>query len=267
MFNRACLRKSFIYEKYCQRIMKKRYADSVHLLAVASLLALFAILISGCSSGNIVKTKEDIDRSTRIVTLTEVGQNDLGEESNFSVYTLEYIRDEKKYAVWWSPKLRPSLDYLKNNAKKGDKVLTWWDNGHLIRGYVKLEPIAYTPSYDILDTVVDSKWDTETLGEFSSKDDLTNIAYALLADTPKITSGIMKRYGTKWVYIARIDTQKIPGMVKLMGEDISNYLDEVGDPKQGVMHKVLFKMGDGWPMQGFEKRYEDEYAFVYELTS
>jgi hypothetical protein len=51
----------------------------------------------------------------------------------------------------------------------------------------------------------------------------------------------------------------------LLGENLGDYLDDLGEPKSGVMHKVLFKMADGWPVKGFELKYEDDHAYVYEL--
>lgn len=232
--------------------MKKRY------LLLSCLVMVFVI---GCASGNFYKEYETIDKSTRIVKYTETR-----EEVNYSSYELEYIKDNKLYTVWFSQNLRPALDYLKKNSKPSDKVLTWWDNGHLIRGYAKREPIVYTPHYDLLETVAGGEWDEEKYGKFSNKDDLTNVAYALLADSPKIAQGIMKRYDAEWVFVARIDQKKIPGMVILMDETLDNYLDDLGDPKQGVMHKLIFQMAEGFHVKGFKQEYEDEYATVYRLT-
>lgn len=240
--------------------MKKR---SIGLI----LLAVAFIFLTGClsSSSEIVTTVEDVDPSTRIITVTEVYADEA--EANFSVYELQYIKDERMFKVNFNPYMRPALDYLHENSKPSDKVLTWWDNGHIVRGYARREPLIYTPCKDILDTVVKGKWDEAALGEFSSKDDVTNVAYALLADSPTIMQGIMKRYGARWVFVARIDQKKIIGMTKLLGEDISNYLDELDEPKATVQHKMLFKMSDGWQVKGFKLAYEDDYAFVYELEN
>ncbi|MBW2972325.1 hypothetical protein KY359_04785 [Candidatus Woesearchaeota archaeon] len=226
------------------------------------LICVFTLFLAGCmGGGETYKSVEQVDQSTRIITYTETV-----EEQNYSAQEMEYIKDDQKYTVWFSANLRPALDYLKTHSKPSDKVLTWWDNGHLIRGYVRREPIVYTPSYDLLETVAGGKWDEDKLGPFSSKEDLTNVAYALLADSPTITQGIMKRYGARWVFVARIDQQKIAGMVQLLDEDLNNYLDDLNEPKQTVLHKVIFKMADGWQIKGFNMAYEDDYAYVYELS-
>jgi hypothetical protein len=237
--------------------MKKR--DHTFLCLTGMMLAT-ALILTGCAAGNLVKKTEEIDKSTRIITYTEVRA-----EINYSTYELEYIKDQQMFKVWFSQNLRPSLDYLKSRSSPSDKVLTWWDNGHLIRGYARREPIVYSPSYDLLDTVAGGKWDEEKLGTFSSTDDLTNVAYALLADSPKITQGIMKKYNAEWVYVTRADMKKIGGMVQLLDEDLESYLDDIGAPKQDVLHKALFRMADGWTVPGFAKEYEDEYATVYRL--
>jgi len=233
--------------------MKKR------LLFIFVLLVL-GLAIVGCAAKLSFVERIDIDSSTRLVKYTETR-----DEVNYSAYEMEYIKDEKMYKVWYSKNLEESLNYLKENSQPSDKVLTWWDNGHLIRGYVRREPIVWTPHYDLLETVSGQEWDEDELGPFSEKDDLTNVAYALLADSPTITQGIMKRYGARWVYVTRIDQKKIPGMVILLDETLDGYLDDLGEPKASIRHKVLFKMADGWTIKGFKLRYQDDYAYVYEL--
>ncbi|MBW2964448.1 hypothetical protein KY363_03225 [Candidatus Woesearchaeota archaeon] len=239
--------------------MKKR-----QMIFTVLALAALALILTGCSTGTITKTVEQVDKSTRIITYTEPGDT---EDINYSTYELEYIKDDNMYTVWFSENLRPSLNYLRAHTKPSDVILTWWDNGHLIRGYAKRETIIYAPNREILETVSGGKWDQNKLGEYASKDDLTNVAYALLADSPKITAGIMRRYKSNYVYVTKIDQKKIAGMVQLMGEDINNYQDELGDPKPSILHKTLFKMADGWTVDGFTKLYEDDYAFIYKLNS
>ncbi|MFC1741948.1 hypothetical protein ACFL3V_05410 [Nanoarchaeota archaeon] len=229
---------------------------------ILSCILVLVLFLSGCVDSRITKNAETVDKSTQIITYTQPSETG---DVNYSTYEMEYIQDGKKYSTWWSPRLRPALDYLKKNAEQGDKVLTWWDNGHLIRGYTRLEPLVYTPSYELLDTVAGGEWDEETLGEFAETDLITNVAYALLSDSPKITMGVMRRYGANWAFAARIDEKKIAGMVKLMGEDMGSYLDDIGDIKATVRQKVIFKMADGWTIKGFEMRYEDDYATVYYL--
>ena len=233
--------------------MKKR-------LMIAIILACVLIL-AGCGAKQLAETTQEIDKSTKIVTRTYGSM-----QGNYSTNELQYILDEKLYTVHFDPDLQPALDWLHSNSKPSEKVLTWWDNGHMVRGYARREPIIYSPSREILDTVATGKWDEGKLGPFSSTDDATNVAYAFLADSPTITQGIMKRYGAKWVFVAREDQKKITGMVALLGEDINNYLDDLGEPKDEARQKVLFKMTDGWSVKGFNLRYQDQHAFVYELT-
>ena len=94
---------------------------------------------------------------------------------------------------------------------------------------------------------------------------MTNIAYALLSDSPTIARGIMQKYNAQWVFVARVDQKKIAGMAMLMDEDPASYLDDLGEPKASVREKVLFKMGDGWTVKGFEHAYEDDYVNIYKL--
>jgi hypothetical protein len=234
--------------------MKKRLMIA---LVIVSLL-----ILSGCTKPKEVGVEtEAIDKSTQLNTQTFAG-----EEGNYTVGQLEYVKDEKMYSVYFDVNLRKALDWLRANTKPSDKIFSWWDNGHVIRGYAKREPIIYSPCYEILFTVSKGRWDETKLGPLASKEDVTNVAYALLADSPTITKGIMKRYNTKWAFVARGDQNKIGGMVMLLGEDMKNYLDDLNEPKETVKQKVVFKMADGWPVKGFTLRYEDDYAYIYELA-
>lgn len=229
---------------------------------VASLIVSLFLLATGCMGGtSISKTTEEIDPSTRIVTRLIID----GVESNHTEAELQYIKDEQLFVLPFPTKLKPALDYLRENAAPSDKVLSWWDNGHILRGYARREPIVYTPTYSLLDTVRGNEWNEHELGPFSNEDDMTNVAYALLADSPKIAVSIMKRYNAQWVFVPKIDQKKIFGMAMILGENLENYIDELGEPKASVRHKILFKMSDGWSIKGFELMFEDDYAFVYKL--
>lgn len=220
------------------------------------------LVLAGCfGAPEVITDMEDIDQSTRIVKVTEVGS-----EQNYTITELHYIKDGKLYKVWFDENLRPALDWLHENSRPSDKVLTWWDNGHMVRGYARREPLMYTPSRSILSTVAQGQWDQEKLGPFTDEDLATNVAYAFLADSPTITQGVMKRNGARWIFAARADQKKIAGMTMLLDEDINEYIDDLGDPKATVQHKVIFRVSEGWPVKGFNLRYEDDYAYVYELA-
>ena len=169
------------------------------------------------------------------------------------------------FAVFFPYKYREALDWLKANSKPDDKILSWWDNGHFLRGYARRDSLVYTPSRSILETLPKGRWDEHELGMFSSEEDMTNIAYALLSDSPTIIKGIMNRYDAQWVFVARVDQKKIAGMAMLMDEDPESYLDDLGEPKSTVREKVLFKMGDGWTVKGFDHAYEDDYVNIYRV--
>ncbi|MFH1064404.1 MAG: hypothetical protein V1729_04955 [Candidatus Woesearchaeota archaeon] len=241
--------------------MEKRLNFLVVSILVSIVAALF-LTSTGCMGGiEVDKTIEDVDPSTRIVTTLII--EDI--ENNYTQAELQYIMDEKLYKIEFPTKLRPALDYLRANAKPSDKVLSWWDNGHILRGYARREPIVYTPTYSLLSTVRGNEWDEAALGQFASEEDMTNVAYALLADSPAIAISIMKRYNAKWTFVSKIDRKKIFGMATILGENLENYIDELGDPKPSVMNKMIFLMSDGWSIKGFDLVYEDDYAFIYKL--
>ncbi|MBW2996965.1 hypothetical protein KY349_01340 [Candidatus Woesearchaeota archaeon] len=229
---------------------------------IIGVLFVVMLVLTGCFGSPGVDTRiEEIDVSTRIVRTTEVRG-----EQNITFSELHYIKDDKLYKVWFSEELRPALDWLHANSRPDDRVLTWWDNGHMIRGYARREPLMYSPSRSILSTVAKGKWDQEKLGPFADETLATNVAYAFLADSPTITQGVMKRNGARWIFAARADQKKIAGMTILLEEDMKEYIDDLGDPKATVRHKVIFRVSEGWPLKGLNLRYEDDYAYVYELA-
>ncbi len=234
--------------------MKKR-----SVILIASIL-LLTIVLSGCFGGG-NKQIDEIDKSTRLVTYTETLKG-----KNYTNAELEYIKDSVLYKVNFDVNMKKGLIWLKANSKPSDKVLTWWDNGHMVRGFARREPIMYTPSYELLKTTRTGKWDEAKLGAFANNDDAVNVAYALLADSPAVAQGIMKRYGAKWLLVTKADTQKIEGMAVLIGDDYTTYLDDLGQPKDAVIQKVVFKAADNWPLKGFENPYHDDYINIYKLV-
>lgn len=229
-------------------LMKKR-------AAIFSTLVLLLVFLSlaGCISGG-DKNEEYLDDSTRIVTW--------GEGDNTEV-KLEYIKDTNMYSLPFDPNYRPALDWLRANSDYSEKVMSWWDNGHMIQGYAKRQPLVFTPCREILNTV-GGAWDANKLGELSDCNTLTNVAYSLLADSVTITQGIMKSQGAKWVFVTKLDPLKTGGMAQLLGDDVSKYLTEDGEVNGNVMHKTLYQMSAGANVVGFKLQYADDYASIYE---
>lgn len=229
--------------------MKKR------LTILISVLTILSLFLSGCAFGGAERNEEYLDDSTRLVTL--------GEGETASV-TLEYVKGENMYSLPFGDAYRPSLDWLKSNTYYEEKVLTWWENGHMIQGYAKRQPIAFTPCPEIVD-LLPRGWDTQKLGELSDCTTLTNVAYAFLSDSTTVTKGIMKKLGAKWVYVSKFDKNRIEGMIKLLGDSRSEYIDDAGDLSGNVLHKTLFRMTSATEIAGFKLHYADEYAAIYEV--
>jgi asparagine N-glycosylation enzyme membrane subunit Stt3 len=223
--------------------MKKR------LTILISVLTILSLFLSGCALKGAERNEEYLDQSTRIVTL---GTGDA------MTVKLEYVKGDNMYSLPFGTAYRPALDWLKTNSYYEEKVMTWWENGHMIQGYARRQPVAFTPCSEITD-LLSSAWNEDQLGELSDCTILTNIAYAFLADTPTVTTGIMKRLGAKWVFVTK------NGMIKLLGDNRGDYIDDAGDIKGNVLHKTLFQMTSGTEVKGFRLAYADEFAAVYEL--
>jgi hypothetical protein len=68
----------------------------------------------------------------------------------------------------------------------------------------------------------------QTGGSLSDSKDLTNVAYALLSDSPVIIKSISNKYSAKWVFVARNDARGVDGMAILLGDTLSKYSPETG---------------------------------------
>lgn len=76
--------------------------------------------------------------------LVTVQQSDHGTTAN--VTRIRYTHDGTAYEATFVPRLRPALDWLRNNTAPDARVAAWWDYGHAIQGYTGREVVAATPS-------------------------------------------------------------------------------------------------------------------------
>jgi len=92
--------------------------------------------------------------------------------------------------------LKHALEWLRNNTHDDDKVLSWWDYGHAIRGFAQREPLVDAPSEEILHTI-NSPWDHN---ELDSGKGTVDVSTALVG-TPQEAEQIMEETGAKFILV------------------------------------------------------------------
>lgn len=182
----------------------------------------------------------------------------------YTRHDIEYTREGRTFRHYFDPKLRPALDWIKENTPEDAVFLCWWDYGHMIRGYTERDAVIYAPSKGIMETVSSGRWDTSASGDFSTEQRIREVALALTTRDPKETLDIMKKYGAGYVFITAEDSAKSFAILSILGYDPSEYLVD-WKPTEKAMETMLFKMLGHERVEGLNLLYSDEFVKIYGL--
>jgi asparagine N-glycosylation enzyme membrane subunit Stt3 len=180
-----------------------------------------------------------------------------------SGHEIEYTVNGKTYTHgYFEAKFRPALDWIKASTPDYAKFLTWWDYGHMIRGYAERAAIIYGPSQDILWSVAG----TSRITEFEPEQKVEDVAMALTTNDSEETKSVMKKYGATYVLVTIDDVGKSMALFNISGKFIPDYIgNDEKFTKLGEGTAIFRFLNNSNP--GFEMVYEDSYVRVYELTS
>lgn len=197
----------------------------------------------------------------------EVGDNSkliTSQDKDSGQVDVIYERDGKEFQSYFDPQLRDSLDWVKENVK--DSVfLSWWDYGHMIRGYTGNDAVIYSPSEDILWSLSSGKWDENASGKFSSGEVVEDVAFALTSIGLNKTRGIMQEYGADYVFVTTRDIDSSFVLFRIAG--LMDFLDGeygVNDKADGTM---LFRMIDKDEIEGFRLVYSDDVVRIFKIEN
>ncbi len=175
---------------------------------------------------------------------------------------IAYETDDEEFQSYFDPQLRDSLDWVKENIK--DSVfLSWWDYGHMIRGYTGNEVVIYSPSKDILWSLSSGKWDEEGSGKFSSKEDINDVALALTAMDSNNTKEIMQKHSADYIFVTMRDIDSSFILFRVLG--LTDFLDGEYSVNDRAEDTLLFRMIDRDDIENFELVYSDDVVRVYGL--
>ncbi|MBU1976703.1 MAG: hypothetical protein KKA62_01980 [Nanoarchaeota archaeon] len=223
------------------------------------LFSCLILLIVGCAKEPTeIISVEQLDDNTKIITTDySLGQNK-GEQQD-----IIYQEDNQTFQNYFDPSLRGAFQWIKENISEG-KFLSWWDYGHMIKGYSGQEVIIYSPSEDILWSLASQRWDEEKSGLFSSTEKIEDVAEALTTTDLRVTTEIMKKYKANYVFVAKKDKAASWVLFKITGRD-DYYNKENYQAAEKASETVLFRMDDGDEFSQFELVYDDKTAKIYKL--
>lgn len=176
------------------------------------------------------------------------------EGDQYTVKRLSYVGEGRTYSNVFDESLNDGLNWIIENTPQDVVFLSWWDYGHMIRGYAKRQVVVYAPSSSILKTLANKNWDPSVQGEFSSQEKIRDVGDALLTEDPGKTLEVMDKYGAQYLLVHTSDVEKSGAIAYA----ISGEYEEASE--NTILSKAAHKKGVG----GLNIVYEDLYVSIYE---
>ncbi|MBN1156787.1 hypothetical protein JXA85_04165 [Candidatus Woesearchaeota archaeon] len=182
-----------------------------------------------------------------------------GEQSYY--YMVDYDSRGKHYHEYVDQLVLNAVYWLTNNTPKDEKILAWWDYGHLIEGISGREAVFYAPSEKIYNEIY--RKNGRVSSYFSSEDNyadaelMADFSKALISYDEKELGDFMKKHNTEYVLITAFEKDK-------MGEMLLS-LD--ADKKINTEMTVLGRLLEQKNLKSFAQFYADDFARVYKLIS
>ena len=222
---------------------------------------LLIVFIIGCTT-EIEKpiekesSSEQISDDAEIITTKGTYQ-----DKEFEKADIKYEKDGEEFQNYFDPQFRDALDWIKENVEEG-VFLSWWDYGHMIRGYTEQEVVIFSPSEDILWSLASGEWDEEGSGKFSTEEQIEDVVLALTTtDVGKIKE-VMEKDNAGYVFVTTKDAASSFVLFKIAG--MEDYYEGY-KPKEKAMSTILFRMINKEGVEGFSMVYDDELVRIYRL--
>ncbi|MFH1432572.1 MAG: hypothetical protein ABIG84_05110 [archaeon] len=185
--------------------------------------------------------------------------------TTYNMKKIRYVKDGKVVEpdMMLSDEIVGGLNWIKENTDDDAVVLSWWDHGHMIRGYAEREVVLDAPSREILATTV-SKYigkpkDDIVCDDCTAHGKIMDVARAFTEYDSEILRKVMEKYGASVFYVQTADKDKSHAFyVSYGGEPV--------DPLSiGFMRTNIGRALNGEVIEGFELAYSDDAARVYKM--
>ena len=170
------------------------------------------------------------------------------EIKGFKMYDISYTWQGKNYSNYFDQRYRKSLDWIKENLNPNDKIMCWWDYGHMIRGYTGIDVVIYAPSKDILETVANKKGPKDLM----PSEIVHDVANALVTDNHKETIDIMRKYNANYLFITQSEESTGNIIASIVGKKLND-------------NSIIIRAIRRGEIPGFLIAYEDENVIIYKL--
>jgi len=189
-----------------------------------------------------------------------------------------------------------ALNYLKEQTHENSIILSWWDEGHMIRAFGKRNAIIYNPSKEMLENNPLMKF-SKNRGELEEDNTIRDIALFLISNNTIDSKNHIKKYNSTYVFLTiyeyriastinhysgreyftqginpqRMCFREIGKKDCYRGEDCADALtseERTHHIFQCQFHddSLAYKMLKLQEVPGFEKVYSDEFAVIYKWT-
>ena len=206
------------------------------------ILFLFVILILlvGCTKVIIID-KEKISDNAELIEKEIEGH---------TMFDINYTWNGKQYQNYFDYRYKDSFEWIKANLNQNDKILCWWDYGHMIRGYTGIDVVIYAPSKDILNSVADKKGPEELM----DSEIVHDVAYALATDDHKDTLDIMKQYNASYLFITQEEKEDYKGrtIASIAGKELND-------------NSIITRATHKGEIPSFLVAYEDNNVMIYKI--
>jgi len=233
------------------------------MLLVATSSAMYGYSSTHPIRSDVLISTEDI--GGRYNARIEHWSNYVGNEW-YDNYMIVYYVDGEEHEGSFLPELRLSLDWIKDNTPENATILSWWDYGHMIRGYANREPVVDYPSESMLDTVADvTLWGKPWEKPLCSEETIMDVGTAFIADDFNITKQIMEKYNASYILTVNRDAQGIAYVFfRAANKNPSDYIEyQTGLPTEIGKRTFLFSVWSGAQIGGFDLSYSDVVTRLY----
>jgi hypothetical protein len=210
---------------------------------------------------------QNISEDARIYTIEAI----TGKGNVYTRKEIEYVRKGRTVKEIFSEDMVAALEWIKQDTLGDSTFLLWWDYGPSLEGYTGRNSLIIQPSKAILRTVsIYSKMSDAELEkvvcDYCEPDEkVRDVALALLAEDPKETADIMKKYDADYLLVHDNNRRHFGVFAFATGRRVEDYRGPNYEPTEKAFKTIVGRMLQMDEIEGFEKVYSDEKVIIYQL--
>ncbi len=178
-----------------------------------------------------------------------------------------YTPDGKRYSGYITERALPALKWIKENTDNSSVFLSWWDYGHMIRGYGERNAVLFDLSQELLPTVADPN-----ITSFDNSSKTVNVARVFVSNDTGLIVQTMKKYNATHIFIAREDVKKARAFFYILNRtqeysDFFNVAYNVMFTEKGKTLNLYKLLENKKVPDELVLVYSDDFAVIYSLKT